>query len=331
MKTSAALEKAAPAAVTTCALFAALAVPLHGQAQTYPTKPVRIIITAAPGGSDDFMGRLLAQRLTEAFGRQVIPDNRPGGGALIGRELVARSAPDGYILMIAGSAMAALPALRPSVKLNLVRDFTPISLFATYPFMLVVHPSVPTKSVKELITVARAYPGKLSFGSSGTGQGPHLATELFKSMAKIDMVHIPYQGSGPAYLDLMGGRVDLVFGVIAAALQHAKSGKLRALGVTSATRTPAAPEYPTIAEAGLPGYEFPSWMGVWGPAGLPREVVAILNAEIQKMPNDARVRRQMLESGLEPAASTPERLGDMLRDNIDKLGAVIRNAGIKLE
>ncbi|MGH8616559.1 MAG: Bug family tripartite tricarboxylate transporter substrate binding protein [Burkholderiales bacterium] len=311
--------------------FTLACLPLTALAQTYPSKTIRIIITAAPGGSDDFMGRLLAQRLTEAFGRQAVADNRPGGGALIGRELVARSAPDGYTLLMAGSAMAALPALRPNVKLDLIQDFTPISLFATYPLMLVVHPSVPAKSVKELIALARAQPGKLNYGTSGTGQGPHLATELFMSMAKINLTHIPYQGSGPAYIDLMAGRVDMVFGVIAAALQQVRNGKVRGLGVTGAKRTPAAPEFPTIAESGLPGYEFPSWMGVYGPAGMPRDVVMRLNAEIQKMSVMPEVRKQMLDTGLEPASSTPEQLGELLKGNIGKLGKIIRDAGIKLE
>jgi tripartite-type tricarboxylate transporter receptor subunit TctC len=304
---------------------------LTGAAQSYPSKPVRIIVTAPPGGSDDFMGRLLALRLSESLGKRFVVENRPGGGALIGRELVARSAPDGYTLLMAGSAMAALPALRPGVKLDLTRDFAPVSLFATYPLMLVVHPSVPAKSVKELIALAKAQPGKLNFGSSGTGQGPHLAMELFKAVAKVDMVHVAYQGSGPAYVGLMSGQVDLAFGVIAAALQQVAAGKVRPLGVSGAKRTPAAPQIPTIAEGGLSGYEFPSWMGVYGPAGMPREVVALLNAEVHKMVAQPDVRKRMIDSGLEPEASTPERLEAMLRANIDKLGKIVRDANIKIE
>jgi tripartite-type tricarboxylate transporter receptor subunit TctC len=312
-------------------LFLAL-LSLVSLAQPYPSKPVRIVVTAPPGGSDDFMGRLLAQRLSESLGKRFIVDNRPGGGALIGREYVARSAPDGYTLLMAGSAMAALPALRPNVKLDLTRDYAPISLFATYPLLLVVHPSVPAKNVKELIALAKAQPGKLNFGSSGTGQGPHLAGELFKSVAKIDLVHVPYQGSGPAYIGIMSGQVDMNFGVIAAALQQVKTGKVRALGVTSAKRTRAAPEIPSIAESGLPGYDFPSWMGVYGPAGLPKDVVALLNGEIHKMVgSNPEVQKVMLSSGLEPASSTPEQLEQMLRANIDKLGKIIRDAGIKIE
>jgi tripartite-type tricarboxylate transporter receptor subunit TctC len=315
-----------PLVVILAAFFAVAA-----HAQPYPSKPVRVIVTAPPGGSDDFMGRLLAQQLSDSMNRRFIVDNRPGGGALIGREYVARSAPDGYTLLMAGSAMAALPALRPTVKLDLLRDFAPVSLFATYPLMLVVHPSVPAKSVKELIALARAQPGKLNFGSSGTGQGPHLAAELFKSMAKIDIVHVPFQGSGPGYVGIMSGQVDMAFGVIAAALQQVRSGKVRPLGVTGAKRTPAAPQIPTVAEGGLPGYEFPSWMGVYGPAGMPREVVAVLNTEIHKMMALPDVQKRMLASGLEPASSTPEQLEQMLAANIQKLGKIIRDAGIKIE
>ena len=299
--------------------------------QSYPSKPVRIIVTAPPGGSDDFMGRLLAQRLSETLNKRFVVENRPGGGALIGREYVARSPADGYTLLMAGSAMAALPALRPNVKLDLLRDFQPISLFATYPLLLVVHPSVPAKTAKELIALAKASPGKLNFGSSGTGQGPHLAGELFKSIAKIDIVHVPYQGSGPAYVGIMSGQVDMNFGVIAAALQQVKTGKVKAIGVTSAKRTRAAPQIPSIAETGLPGYDFPSWMGVYGPAGMPREVVALLNTEIQKMIGAADVQKLMLDSGLEPAASTPQQLEQMLGANIQKLGKIVRDAGIKIE
>ena len=305
--------------------------PLIVAAQSYPAKPVRVVVTAPPGGSDDFMGRLLAQRLSDSLGKRVLVDNRVGGGALIGREYVARSAPDGYTLLMAGSAMAALPALRPSVKLDVVRDFTPVSLFATYPLMMVSHPSLPVKSVKELVALARAHPGKLNFGSSGPGQGPHLAMELFKSLAKVDMVHVPYQGSGPAYVALMSGQVELTFGVIAAALPHVRSGQVRALGVSGAKRTPAAPQVPTVAEGGLPGYEFPSWMAVYGPAGLPREVVALLNSEVHKMVAVPEVQKRMLDSGLEPQASSPERLEEMLKANIQKVSKIVRDAKITVD
>ncbi|MBY0271167.1 MAG: tripartite tricarboxylate transporter substrate binding protein [Burkholderiales bacterium] len=304
---------------------------LIAAAQAYPAKPVRIVVTAAPGGSDDFMGRILAKQLTESTGRQFLVENRPGGGAVIGRQYVARAAPDGYTLLIAGSAMAALPTLYPTVKLDLLRDFTPISLFATYPLVLVVHPTVPAKTAKDIIALARKSPGKLSFGSSGIGQGPHLAAELFKSMAKIDMLHVAYKGSGPGYVDLMAGRIDLSFGVIAAAMQYIKLGKLRPLGVTSAKRTAAAMTIPTISETGLPGYDFPSWMGFYGPAGMPEAVVAKLNAEVRKMIVLPEVRTPMLETGLDPAASSPEELRDMLKANIEKLERIITTQNIKLE
>jgi tripartite-type tricarboxylate transporter receptor subunit TctC len=311
--------------------FALLVFSLAGVAQTYPAKSVRIVVTAAPGGSDDLMGRILAKQLTEATGRQFLVENRPGGGAVIGRQFVARAAPDGYTLLIAGSAMAALPTLYPTVKLDLLRDFAPISLFATYPLVLVVHPTVPAKTAKDIIAIAKKQPGNLSFGSSGIGQGPHLAAELFKSMAKIDMLHVAYKGSGPGYVDLMAGRIDLSFGVIAAAMQYIKLGKLRPLGVTSAKRTAAAMTIPTIAETGLPGYDFPSWMGFYGPAGLPDAVVGRLNAEVKKMIALKEVRDPMLESGLDPAASSPEELREMLKGNIEKLGRIITTQNIKIE
>lgn len=304
---------------------------LGALAQTYPTKTVRIVVTAAPGGSDDFMGRILAKQLTDATGKQFLVESRPGGGALIGRQFVARSTPDGYTLLIAGSAMAAMPTLYPGVKLDLLRDFAPISLFATYPLMLVTHPTVPAKTARDVIVLAKKQPGALSFGSSGIGQGPHLAAELFKSMAKIDMLHVAYKGSGPGYTDLMAGRIDLSFGVIAAAMQHVKTGKLRALGVTSAKRTEAAMHIPTIAETGLPGYDFPSWMGFYGPAGLPESVVRLLNTEVRKMVSLPEVRTPMLETGLDPAASTPEELRELLRNNIEKLGRIITTQNIRIE
>ena len=301
------------------------------QQQPYPVKPIRVIVTAAPGGSDDFQGRLIAQGLTEVFGQQIIVENRPGGGAMIGREYVARALPDGYTLLLAGSSMGTVPALRPSSKLDVLRDFTPISQISNYPLLLVVHPSIPAKSVKELIALARVSPGKLNFGSSGAGQSPHLAAELFKSIAKIDIVHIPYQGSAPAYVDIMSGRVDMIFGVIAAAIQQVRAGKVRPLGVTGTTRVTMLPDVPTIAEAALPGYEFPSWMAVFGPSGLPRDGVTKLNGAIQKTMIATDTRKRMLQVGLEPETSTPEQLAEKLKNDVGRLGKIIRDASIKIE
>jgi tripartite-type tricarboxylate transporter receptor subunit TctC len=313
-------------AVTLTVPFGAFA-----QQQPYPVKPIRVIVTTAPGGSDDFQGRLIAQGLTEAFGQQVIVENRPGGGAMIGREFVARAVPDGYTLLLGGSAMGTVPALRPSSKLDVLRDFTPISQISSYPLLLVVHPSVPAKSVKELIALARVSPGKLNFGSSGAGQSPHLAAELFKSMAKVDIVHISYQGSAPAYVDIMSGRVDMIFGVIAAAIQQVRAGKVRPLGVTGTLRATMLPDIPTIAEAALPGYEYPSWMAVFGPSGLPRDAVTRLNVAIQKTMIATDTRKRMLQVGLEPETNTPEQLAEKLKNDVGRLGKIIRDAGIKIE
>ena len=301
------------------------------QQQPYPVKPIRVIVTAAPGGTDDFQGRLIAQGLTEVFGQQVIVENRPGGGAMIGREFVARAVPDGYTLLLGGSSLGTVPALRPSSKLDVLRDFTPISQISNYPLLLVVHPSVPAKSVKELIALTRVNPGKLNFGSSGAGQSPHLAAELFKSIAKVDIVHIPYQGSAPAYVDIMSGRIDMIFGVIAAAIQQVRAGKVRPLGVTASMRVAVLPDVPTIAEAALPGYEYPSWMAVFGPTGLPRDAVTRLNGAIQKTMLATETRKRMLQVGLEPETNTPEQLAEKLKNDVGRLGKIIREAGIKIE
>jgi tripartite-type tricarboxylate transporter receptor subunit TctC len=227
--------------------------------------------------------------------------------------------------------MGTVPVLRPSSKLNVLRDFTPISKISNYPLLLVVHPSVPAKSVKELIALARVNPGKMNFGSSGAGQSPHLAAELFKSIAKVDIVHIPYQGSAPAYVDIMSGRVDMIFGVIAAAIQQVRAGKVRPLGVTATTRVAMLPDVPTIAEVALPGYEFPSWMAVFGPSGLPRDAVTKLNSAIQRTMMATDTRQRMLQVGLEPETSTPDQLAEKLKNDVVRLGKIIRDAGIKIE
>lgn len=305
--------------------------PIDTLAQPYPSKVIRMVVAVAPGGTDDMLARLLAQGLTEAFGRQVIVENRPGGGAMIGREHVARSAPDGYTLIVNASSLAAVPALRPSSKLDVVRDFTSISLLGNFTMVLVVHPSVPAKTVKELIALAKANPAKLSFGSAGTGQTPHLAGELFKFVAKINIFHVPYQGGAPAFLDLVAGRVDMIFGLTTLASQQVRAGKVRALGVTAARRSQIMPEVPTIAEAALPGYEMSGWYGLFGPAGMGREPISLLNNSVQKTMNTPDVRQRLLSVGLEVETSTPEQLGERVKNDVARLGKIIRDAGIALE
>jgi tripartite-type tricarboxylate transporter receptor subunit TctC len=230
-----------------------------------------------------------------------------------------------------GGSLTTVPSLRPNASFDVVRDFTPISLMSTFGLVLVVHPTVPAYGVRELIALARKQPGKLNYASSGAGATPHLSAELFKSMAKIDITHIPYKGSTPAYVDLMAGQIDLYFGVMAGALPHIGSRRVRALGVTAAKRSPLLPDVPTIAEVALPGYEVSSWYALLGPGGMPREVVSRLNDAVGRIVNAPDVRERLLKSGSEPAASTPETLAVLIRENVAKFGKIIKTAGIKVD
>jgi tripartite-type tricarboxylate transporter receptor subunit TctC len=310
-----------------CSLSAAF----NSFAQTYPTKPLRIVVAFAPGGADDFHARLIAQKLSEAFGQQFVVENRGGAGGFVGWESVAKSAPDGYTLLLAGGSLTTIPSLRPSATIDPVRDFTPISLIGSFGLVLVTHPNVPARSVKELIALARKQPGKLNYASSGAGATPHLSAELFKSMANVNIVHIPYKGSTPAYVDLMSGQVDMYFGVMGGALPHIKSSRVRALGVTTAKRAVSLPDVPTIAESGLPGYELSSWYALFGPGGMPRDVTARLNDSVVKAVANPDTRDRLIKAGSEPASSTPEQLAALVRENVVKFGKIIKTAGIKLD
>ena len=312
-------------------LVLSIAAPSIAFAQTYPAKPVRIVVAFVPGGADDFHGRLMAQKLGEAFGQQFIVENRGGAGGFVGWEYVAKSQPDGYTLLLGGGSLTTVPSLRPTATIDVVRDFTPISLVGSFGLVLVVHPSVPARNVKELIALARKQPGKLNYASSGAGATPHLSAELFKSMANLNIVHIPYKGSTPAYVDLMAGQVDMYFGVMGGALPHVKGGRVRAMGVTTAKRAQALPDVPTIAESGLPGYELSSWYALFGPGGMPRDVVARLNEAVVKTVASPDTRDRLLKAGSEPASSTPEQLGALVRENVAKFGKIIKSAGIKLD
>lgn len=300
-------------------------------AQNYPTKPVRIVVAFVPGGADDFHGRLMAQKLSEMLGQQFVVENRGGAGGFVGWEYVARAAPDGYTLLLGGGSLTTVPSLRPNAPFDVLRDFTPISLIGSFGLVLVVHPSVPAYGVRELIALARKSPGKLNYASSGAGATPHLSAELFKSMAKVDITHIPYKGSTPAYVDLMAGQVDMYFGVMGGALPHIHSRRVRALGVTSATRARALPDVPTIAEVALPGYELSSWYALLGPGGMPRDVVTRLNQAVVKAVSTADTRERLLKAGSEPQTSTPEQLGALVRENVAKFGRIIKTAGIKID
>jgi tripartite-type tricarboxylate transporter receptor subunit TctC len=297
-------------------------------AQAYPSKPVRLVLPFPPGGGTDVVGRLLAQKL----GPPVIVDNRAGAGGRIGTELVARSAPDGYTLMLGtSSVMGTGPALYQKLPFNMPKDFAPISLVAYTAYVLAVHPSVPATSVKGLIALAKSRPGRLTFASSGAGGAAHLSGELFSSMAGVKMIHVAYKGSSPGTLSVISGETDLMFSNALPVLPQVKSGRLRALGVTTPQRTVLLPAVPTIAESGLPGFEVQQLYGVLAPAGTPREIVRRLNEEIAKVMLTDDSRSRLLADGSEVRVSTPEELEKAITAEIAKWAQVIRQAGIKEE
>ena len=301
-------------------------------AQGYPAKPVRLVVTSPPGGSQDFLARLLAQQLSPILKQQFIVDNRTGASGAIGLDHVAKSAPDGHTLLLgAGGPLTAVPAFNPRLPFDPVRDFAPITLLASGSFAVAVHPAVPAKTVKELIALAKAKPRGLNFGSSGTGAAPHLAAELFRSMAGVDMVHVPYKGVGPALTELLGGQIDLMFADVHLVQPHARSGRLRALAVTSPARSSVMPELPTVSEAAIPGYAAGNWFGVLAPAGTPREIVQRLYGEIVKLLGGAELRERLFAQGMEPGGNTPEQFAAFIRNEIDKWRRVVKSANIRIE
>lgn len=296
--------------------------------QAYPTRAVRTIVPFAPGGGSDIVARGILPRLSDSLGQQFIIDNRPGAGTLIGAELAARAAPDGYTLFIGiTGTMAINPSIYKKLPYEPVRDFAPITLVANGPNVLVVHPALPARSVEELIALAKSRPGQLTYGSAGIGGAPHLAGELFKSMAKVDMVHVPYKGAAPVTIDLLSGNIQVMFAGMGAALPYIKAGRLRALAVAGEERSPALPEAPTIGEF-LKGFAAATWFGVFAPAGTPKEIIAVLHREITKVTSRDEVRKQLLSLGYEPATSTPDQLGQYVKDEMAKWARVIKSAGI---
>ena len=315
-----------------CFLWLAFAGISPGIAQTWPTKTIRLIVPFPPGGSTDLMGRVLGAKFGEVFGQQVIVEYRPGASGMIGNELVARAAPDGYMLTMGTiGAMSVNVSLFKSVPYDSTRDFAPVSLTGNVENLLVVHPSVPVHGVKDLITLAASKPGMLIFASSGTGNAPHLAGELFNQLAKVKMVHLPYKGGGPAMIDLVSGQVSLSFASMPSSLPFAKSGKLRAIAVGGARRSPAAPEIPTVTENGLPGFEVTDWQGLLAPAKTPATIIERLNRETIRILNEREVRERLASAGLQTVTSTPPQFADFIRAEIDKWGKVIRTAGIRPE
>jgi tripartite-type tricarboxylate transporter receptor subunit TctC len=300
-------------------------------AQTFPTKAVRIIVPFAPGGSTDIVARMLAPKLSEHLGQTVIVDNRGGGATMIGMDMVAKAPPDGHTLGVATLTFALNPTLFSKLPYNPERDFAPVSLVSTVPFVTAIHPSVPARSVKQLVALAKAKPGSLNFSSSGNGSASQMAVELMKHMSGTDMVHVAYTGGGPALLALLSGQVSMFTMSIPAGLQYFKSGKLIALGVTSAKRDPILPDVPSIAESGLPGYELIEYQGIVAPAATPRATINRLRDDIVKTLNVPEVKERFTSSGTYIAGSTPEELADYIKKQIAAWGKVIKAAGIRLD
>jgi len=318
-------------AITSMTLSAVAGAQAQPAAQTYPNKPIRIVVTFTPGGAPDIIARLLGERFTAAWGQPVVIDNKPGSGGNIGSDFVAKSAPDGYTLVVGTVGTHSINgALYTKMPYDMVRDFSPVSLVATTPNLLVVNNDVPAKTVQELIALGKR-DGKMSFASSGSGTSIHVSGELFKSMTGIDMTHIPYKGRASALPDLLGGRVTMMFDNMPSSLPLVREGKLRALGVTSLTRSPAAPDIPTIAESGLPGFEAVSWFAVFAPAGTPRPVIDKLQAEISHILKTPELAKKLIDIGLEPVASTPEELAAYQKSEIVKWAKVVKDSGAKAE
>lgn len=299
-------------------------------AQTdYPSRPVRIVVPSSPGGGTDILTRLLTPRFSERLGQPVVVDNRPGAGSIIGNEIVAKAPPDGYTLLMGISTLAILPSMHKKLSYDALRDLAPITQAISAPNILVVHPSLPVKSVKELIAFAHKRPGELNFASAGLGSNPHLSMELFLSMAQIKMVHIAYKGLGPAVVDLLAGHVVLATATMLTGLPHVRSGRLRGLGVTGASRSSVLPDLPTVAEAGLPGYEVAQWYGLFAPARTPGEIIAKLHAATAGVLQTPAIREKFAADGADAVGNTPDEFARLLRSETGKWAKVVRGAGIE--
>jgi tripartite-type tricarboxylate transporter receptor subunit TctC len=304
-------------------------VPCAAQAQSYPAKPVRLVVPFAAGGSTDIIARVLGQKLNEMWGQPVLVDNRAGGSTVIGTEIVAKAPPDGHTLLVTPAPFTIVPSLAAKLPYDPQKDFEPITLINTTPLVVVVHPGVPAKSVKELAALAKSKPGVLNYGSSGSGGSNHLAGELFNSMAGVKMVHVPYRGNAPALTDLIGGHVDVVFNGLTSALPFIKSGKLRALGVTGLQRSSTLPAVPTLDEAGLKGFQAVAWNGLSAPARTPKNVIDKINADVLKVIRAPELVEKLKAEGSDPVGSSVEQYTRFLREEIAKWNKVIRLANIK--
>lgn len=311
-------------------MLAAAAGSAGAQSAAYPGKPVRIVVPSSPGGGTDILARIVAQKLTENLAQQFVVENRPGAGQIIGIEAVARSAADGYTLLMAASAIVINEVMYRKLPYATLRDFAPVTLGASLPNILVVHPALPVKSVRELIALAKARPGQLNYSSAGNGTSPHMSMELFRAMAGITLAHIPYKGTGPATTDLLAGQVQLSMPNVLTALPQIKGGKLRALGVTSGRRATGLPDIPAIAES-VPGYEAIQWYGVLAPAGTPREIVNKLQSEVARILVLPEVKERLSADGADPVGNRPEEFAAYIRAELGKWGKVVNAGGIKLE
>ena len=311
--------------------FIALSAP-QAHAQAYPSKTIRFVVPYPAGGPLDTVARLLGAKVGESVGQPVVVENKPGAGGNIGADIVAKSPADGYTILMGAVATHAInPSLYKSIPYDPIRDFAPVTQVASTPNVLVVNPGVPAKDVKELIAYAKANPGKLSFGSGSIGSAGHLAGELFKATAGVDMVHVPYKGAAPAMQDLIGGRIQLMFDNLASSLGQVKAGKVRALAVTTAKRSPLAPDLPTIAETGVPGFDISTWFGIFAPAGTPKPALDRLHAEFAKALAAADVRDRMTSMGAEPVGNTPDEFAAFVRSEGEKYSKVIRASGAKVD
>jgi tripartite-type tricarboxylate transporter receptor subunit TctC len=314
------------------ATAAIAAVPLSVAAADYPARAIRMVVPFPAGGTTDILGRIAGQKITEALGQQVIIDNRGGAGGNIGTELVAKAPPDGYTLLTdPGSTLTINPHAYSKLGFDPVKDFAPITILAEVPNILEVHPALPVKNVKELIALAKSKPGQINYASTGAGQSTHLSMELFKSMAHIDINHIPYKGSAPALVDLIGGQVTVMFDNMPTSLPHVKAGKLRALAVSTTKRSFALPQLPTVAESGLPGFEVSVWFAVLAPAATPRDIVQKLNAVLVKALQSPDVKQRLAEQGAEPVGNTPEQFAATIQRDLAKWAKVVKDANVKLD
>ena len=314
-----------------CVLLTGVSVIASAQ-QSYPNKPIRLIVGFAAGGGSDILARALGQPMTEILGQSVTIDNRPGAGGIIATELGAKAPPDGYTLLVGSAAAFAInPNLMAKLPYDPVKDFTPVGMFATLSYTVVVHPSVPAKTLREFVALAKAKPGKLNYGSAGTGSSTHLAIEQFLMMAGIRITHVPYKGNAPAMTALLSGDVDMVFDPVLTTAPQRKSGRIRALAVTTAQRSGLMPEVPTIAEAGVRGYESGNWFGVFAPAGTPRPIVERLNAAINKAMTSSGMKERLMSQGADALSGSPDDLSNLVQRELAKVARTVKEAGVKIE